>query len=195
MLRERTADMHRRLEDSLDLASPDVDADRLYDVLSRFHAFWAAAEPELDGWAGREPAVAATLDWPRRRRTARLAADVALLAARTGRGGDTLAAEPALVSPDTAQALGWLYVSEGSTLGGAVITRAVQANPDTADMRLRSFAPYAEGPQPMWRAFQAVLETWTDGDQLRAERVAAAALHTFTALAEWTAVLSGDAAA
>ena len=122
MLRERTADLHRRLEDSLDLASPDLDADRLYDVLSRFHAFWKAAEPELDGWARREPALAATLDWPRRRRTARLAADLALLAARTGRADEAPATEPALLSPDTAQVLGWLYVSEGSTLGGAVIT-------------------------------------------------------------------------
>ncbi len=164
-------------------------------MLARFHAFWAATEPALDAWAEREPDLAAALDWPRRRRTDRLAADVALLAARTGRRSEVPPAAATVTSPDTAQVLGWLYVSEGSTLGGAVITRAVRANPATADLRLCSFAPYAEGPQPMWRAFQDVLESWTVGDQLRAERVTAAGLHTFTALAAWVAPLAGDAAA
>ena len=172
------------MEARLDLTDPALDLWRLRDVVTRLHGFWAGTEPALDTWAGEHPGLAEALQWSRRRRTARLARDIAVL------GGSIGPPAPAVHDrPDTAAALGWLYVVEGSTLGGAVITRALaRLRPG---LRLECFAPYDEGPGPMWRDFQAKLEQWQAGDDLRAERVASAGVATFAALADWTAPLAG----
>ena len=188
LLKERTAEIHECVEARLDLTDPALDPARLRDVVVSLHGFWAGTEPALDSWAAAHPEHAAELRWRRRRRTERLAADVAAL------GGPVGPAAPAVFDrPDTAAVLGWLYVAEGSTLGGAVITRAL--NRLDPGLRLGFFAPYDEGPGPMWKAYQARLATWTGDDDLRAERVVAAGVATFTALAAWTAPLADEAVA
>ena len=187
-LKERTADLHECVESRLDLTDPALDAARLREVVTSLHGFWAGTEPGIDRWAADDPDHAAALQWSRRRRTARLARDVEALGGRPG------PVAPAVVDrPDTAAVLGWLYVAEGSTLGGAVITRLLQRLDPS--LRLESFAPYDEGPGPMWKAYQATLEQWTGGDELRTERVVAAGVAAFGALATWTAPLAREAVA
>ncbi|WP_375501308.1 biliverdin-producing heme oxygenase [uncultured Jatrophihabitans sp.] len=188
MLKERTADSHECVEARLDLTDPALDLARLRDIVTGLHGFWAGTEPVLDEWAAARPALADALRWPRRRRTARLARDVALLAGRLGPP-----APPVTGRAGTADVFGWLYVAEGSTLGGAIITRALaRLRPG---LRLECFTPYDEGPGPMWKAFQTQLERWTAGDEQRVEQVAAAAVATFAALVEWTAPLTREAVA
>src|SRR5919199_4888173 len=80
-LRTATAREHEQVEAALDLMSPALDRARLTDVLGRLHAFWRAAEDGLDAWAERTPADAGAVDWPRRRRAALFAADLAALGA------------------------------------------------------------------------------------------------------------------
>ena len=187
-LRERTADIHESVEARLDLADPALDLARLRDVVVGLHGFWAGTEPAVSHWAVEHPELADALRWSRRRRTARLARDIAVLGGRPGP-----AAPPVTRRPDTADVLGWLYVTEGSTLGGAVITRALaRVHPG---LRLESFAPYDEGPGPMWKAYQAQLEQWTVGDEWRVERVVAAGVATFAALADWIGPLAREAVA
>src|SRR5215213_11299395 len=102
-LRSATAREHERVEATLDLMNPDLDRARLVDVLTRMHGFWQAAEAGLDAWAARERADAEALDWPRRRRAALFATDLATL------GGAPAAGAPALPPlADTDAALGRL---------------------------------------------------------------------------------------
>jgi heme oxygenase len=97
--------------------------------------------------------------------------------------------------PDTSEVLGWLYVSEGSTLGGAVIDRTLRALPEGAQLRLRTFTPYLEGPGPMWRDYLEFLSAWVGDDASRADQVVAAAEHTFDSLERWLTPLSSEDAA
>jgi heme oxygenase len=176
------------MEGRLDLTDPALDLTRLRDVVVRLHGFWAGTEPAVDAWAARHAEDATALRWSRRRRTDRLARDVELL------GGTLGPPAPAVVDvADTATVLGWLYVAEGSTLGGAVITRMLRRL--DAGLRLESFAPYDEGPGPMWKDFQSRLQQWTADDDLRAERVVAAGVATFAALDAWTRPLVREAVA
>src|SRR3954447_6237292 len=118
-LRTATAREHAAVEAALDLMSAQLDRPRLTGVLTRLHAFWGAAEGGLDVWARREPADADAIDWRRRRRTAVFAADLVVLGGHPASGR-----QPELPAVEnTDDALGRLYVLEGSTLGGRFIDR------------------------------------------------------------------------
>jgi heme oxygenase len=187
-LRAATAEFHEQVERALDLLAPGLDRPRLAAVLARLHGFWSAAEAGLEDWARRRPADAARLQWARRRRTALFAADlVALGADPAGAAVPDLPAVPA-----TDEALGRLYVLEGSTLGGTFIDRHLTGLPGLGGVQVSAFSPYGPETGAMWHAYrQATREhVRTGGD---AHRVVAAARGTFAALAEWCRPAADDA--
>ncbi|TYP81276.1 biliverdin-producing heme oxygenase [Blastococcus xanthinilyticus] len=178
-LRTGTAEEHQDLEDTLDLLDPELDRDRLALVLGLMHGFWTAAEAGLDEWATSRPADAGAVGWARRRRAGLFAADLRAL------GAPVPATAPVLPAvPGTDEALGRLYVLEGSTLGGTFIDRHLSGLPALADVRLRAFSPYGPDTGAMWASYRRVTREHVaaGGD---AERVLAAARGTFRALAEW----------
>ncbi|SDC60675.1 Heme oxygenase [Geodermatophilus telluris] len=187
-LRTATAEEHDRVESTLDLMDPHLDRDRLVGVLGRLHAFWVAAEAGLDAWARRRPDDAAALDWARRRRAGLYAADLRALGADPEAGTSGGTGRPGLPEVrDTDEALGRLYVLEGSTLGGTFIDRHLATLPGLAGgPRLRCFSPYGADTGAMWHAFRRVTREHVaaDGD---AGRVVTAARATFGALADWCA--------
>ena len=187
MLRRGTTAEHADLERSLDLLDPALDRTRLTDVLARMHGFWLAAEAGLDAWAARFPADAGTVSWERRRRADLFAADLAVLGAR---GADTGPDLPAPAGTD--EALGRLYVLEGSTLGGAIIDRHLAALPELSGLRLRAFSPYGARTGAMWHSFRSVTRARVraGGD---AATMVAAARQTFGALACWCRPATVDA--
>jgi heme oxygenase (biliverdin-IX-beta and delta-forming) len=188
-LRTATAGEHEQVEATLGLLDPSLRRERLVDVLSRLHAFWTAAEAGLDAWARREPDAARAVAWERRRRAHLFAADLRALDAATGTGpGPDL---PAV--EDTDQALGRLYVLEGSTLGGTFISRHLAGLPSLgAGTRLDAFSPYGSETGAMWHAYRRVTRERVarGGD---ADRLVAAARDTFTALAAWCAPVAATA--
>jgi heme oxygenase len=179
LLRTGTASEHEDVERTLDLLDPGLQRSRLVGVLDRMHGFWAAAEAGLDEWAGRHPADAAAVDWPRRRRAALFVRDLRALDA------DGASDRPVLPPVrGTDEALGRMYVLEGSTLGGTFIDRHLAGLPQLADVRLRAFTPYGTETGAMWQAFRRVTRhRVADGGDAGA--VVAAARHTFAVLAEW----------
>jgi heme oxygenase len=183
-LRSETSAEHQAVEDTLDLLSPDLTRDRLVDVLTRMHGFWAAAEAGLDAWAHAHPADAERVDWSGRHRTALFAADLAAL-------GAVAAGRPELPDvPDTDTALGRLYVLEGSSLGGVFIDRHLATLPQLVDAgRLSAFSPYGQRTGAMWHAFRTVTRARVveGGD---ADRLVGAARQTFGALASWCGAMN-----
>ncbi|MCV2491527.1 biliverdin-producing heme oxygenase [Geodermatophilus sp. YIM 151500] len=178
-LRVATAADHGRVERHLDLMAPGLDRDRLASALALLHGFWRAAEAGLDAWAVREPAAAAALAWPHRRRAALFAADLAALGARPADAGPLL---PTVAGTDAA--LGRMYVLEGATLGGVVIDRHLAGLPALAGVRLRAFSPYGSRTGAMWAAYRRAVRAHVaaGGD---ADAVVTSARGTFAALARW----------
>jgi heme oxygenase len=179
LLRAGTATEHADVEQTLDLMSPRLQRSRLIAVLERLHGFWAAAENGLEAWAERHPADAGAVDWPSRRRAGLFVDDLRAL------GSDGAAVPPVLPDVDcTDEALGRLYVLEGSTLGGTFIDRHLAGLPQLADIRLRAFSPYGPATGAMWHAFRRTTRerVAAGGDALV---VVAAARSTFGALAAW----------
>jgi heme oxygenase len=179
LLRAGTATEHADVERTLDLMSPELQSARLVSVLDRLHGFWAVAEAGLDAWAERHPADARAVDWAGRRRAGLFAEDLRALGAAGG------SARPRLSRVDgTDEALGRLYVLEGSTLGGTFIDRHLGGLPQLAGVRLRAFSPYGAETGAMWHAFRrATREQVASGGNPAV--VVAAARQTFGALAAW----------
>jgi heme oxygenase len=180
LLRTGTAAEHDAVERSLDLLDPGLDRSRLVDVLGRLHGFWLAAEDGLDAWAAAHPRDAEALTWSRRRRADLYAADL-----------DALGAPPAHPSrpvlprvAGTDEALGRMYVLEGSTMGGTFIDRHLASVPGLAGVRLRAFSPYGTETGAMWHAFRRATRARVAGAG-DAAAVVGSARETFRALAAW----------
>ena len=85
-----------------------------------------------------------------------------------------------------ADALGCLYVLEGSTLGGQFIRREVAARLGlTPDRGCAFFAGYGERTGAMWKAFGAAVTAHADARPEDRDVIVAAAVETFTRLDEW----------
>ena len=188
-LRSVTGAAHARLEAELDLLGRGLDPDRYRRLLERFLGFHRIVEPRLDAWHR----AADLLDWPDRRKTALLVADLGDLGVGPGR----LAALPDC--PDvpeitsTADALGILYVVEGATLGGRVIAEHLRGGcvPVRA---LRFFGSYGEDVGRRWNGWRTTTRGWVGEDGVRADGVVAAAAETFAVLGRWLAPAAKAAA-
>lgn len=179
LLRTGTAAEHEEVERILALLDPALSRLRLAQVLDLMHGFWRAAEAGLDEWAARCPADAERLQWPRRRRTALFARDLARLGAEASDRSPDLAPVAG-----TDEALGRMYVLEGSTLGGVFIDRHLAGLPALAGVTVRAFSPYGDETGAMWAAFRRVTRARVaeGGDPAT---VLASARATFAELAGW----------
>jgi len=147
-LRDATQADHQRLESRMDILARIATPDGRRALVERFYRLHAEAEAALAPWLHDLPG----LNFQARRRSSRLEQD---LAALDGRIPETSGA--ALIVSGVGEALGRMYVLEGSTLGGRVIRRSVEARGD--GMAGLSFLdPYGDQAGERWRAFLAVID-------------------------------------
>jgi heme oxygenase len=146
-LRDATQTEHQRLEDRIDILGRVVSPEARRELVGRFHALHAGVETAIAPWLADLPG----LEFADRRRTAWLVRDMAAL---------DMPVPQASVAPVRAasvgEALGLMYVLEGSTLGGRLIRRELESTGQ--DLRGLSFLePYGERVGERWRAFLDVL--------------------------------------
>lgn len=169
-----------QLEGRLRLLEPPLTAGRFLQILQRFWGFHQVWEPLLE--TDRLAALRAG-----RSRLAVLAADLGRLGMTSGE----IAALPLCpgasgLAGSAGRVLGSLYVMEGSTLGGQMISRALSHEPWAAGLGaagLGYFNPYGPRTGVMWREFRAALDAFSgeDGDV----EIIGGALDTFALLQDW----------
>ena len=147
-LRSATGEAHARLEDRLNIVEALAHPDGRRRLVARFFGLHAGAEPALaplmSGLAG--------LDFAARDRAPLLERDIAALGLERGRVPVCPVEPPAC----EAEALGFFYVLEGSTLGGRIIRREMEARGLSGD-GLSFLDPYGPETGARWRAFLDVL--------------------------------------
>jgi heme oxygenase len=173
-VRAATHHLHEILDARLDLPERLADMSARGAIVRRFEGFQAGLERAL----GDRLDHLAELELGRRRRAHRFEADHAAL------GGPARPRPPSCPVPaagSVGEALGLLYVGEGSTLGGKVIGRRLEARgaPLTG---LGFLDPYGDDTGSMWRGFLAVLETHGGGC---ADQVVAGGVSGFTQAVAW----------
>ncbi|MFV0623426.1 biliverdin-producing heme oxygenase [Sphingomonas sp. ac-8] len=180
-LRDQTQDTHQRLDGTIMAA----DAFATREGYARFVAMQWLFHRDIEALY-RHPALATSVpDLATRSRIEAIERDLADL-------GQPLPATdaPPRFAPgepvDVAQALGWLYVAEGSNLGAALL-RKEAAKLGLSDAHgARHLAPTAEGPAEHWRRFTARLDAAleTEAEERRAVAGAEAAFARVQALAD-----------
>jgi heme oxygenase len=160
-LRNETSAAHHRVEALLDLMSPAMDIERYGRVLQVFQSAWVPLEAHIAAFC---PAEARSL-WQGRERAHRLAADLESLGIISGPSSVPRAPLPDV--RDRSAWLGALYVVEGSTLGGQVISRHLHQRFGWAEGFGHSFF-LGHGAQTgeRWRqVLQALQAADVDGNQ------------------------------
>lgn len=177
-LRAETRVEHERLETKVDIPSRLASREAYAALVSRFYGYYVAFEPTL--LAGLPAELG--LDPARRRHLPKLKRDLQAL--------DILAEGLPVTDdlpklPHPAEAIGALYVIEGSTLGGQIISRMLRDSlgicPECGGA---FFSGYGEENGAMWRAFCEAVEAWAKehGD---VEKMVMGARKTFGAMEAW----------
>lgn len=179
-LRAETRPHHDAIETALDLTSDALTLGSYHQTLVRFHGFYRPLEigvHAVGGWAARG------LDLSRRWKTPLLEADLRTFAVGDH---DALSVCTKLPPHDTvASAFGCLYVLEGATLGGQIISRALERSlgitPQTGG---QFFYGYGDRTGKMWHEFRAALATHSIGPS-DSDEIVSAAKDTFSTLRRW----------
>lgn len=179
-LRQATREAHSRIERALPLFQLGLTLPLYTRVVAAFYGFYAPLEPLCQEAAGR---TRSALDLATRAKTPLLANDLA----RLGYTTEAVLALPRCISlPPVASmsaALGVLYVMEGATLGGQIISRhlndalSLQAHEGVA-----FFTGYGDQTRDMWKRFAVLMET---ADGLDIDASITAAVKTFDTLDAW----------
>lgn len=181
-LKQATATRHAAIESRSVLLDPELSRAAYRACLRRFFGYYGPLERRMlrsQAWCG------AGLAYGDRYKTPQLAQDLAAL----GVTADELEQTPLCHAlPDlrtTARLFGCLYVIEGATLGGQIVTRHLQARlgvtPQTGGA---FFSGYAERTGSRWKAFGARLTEFA-GESGADDEIVAGADETFQTLDRW----------
>ncbi len=176
-IRSATQSSHVALETALALLAPPIPRMRFVHALSGFHAFHRVWEPRMEALID-DPALLVS-----RRKLALLERDLTALGVDPDRWG---AAEGPHAGFDleyldsVSAAWGSLYVLEGSSLGGQVISKALRGVGWLPHGGLAYFNPYGRSTAVMWRTFCEAIERCSA--DLDADAAIDGARSTFAAL-------------
>jgi heme oxygenase len=179
-LRRATACEHGRLEQAMDLLAAPISKPRFVYTLSRFHGFYSVWEASIR----RHASFAEMLDG--REKLGWVRSDLAAL----GLCGTEIDRLPRcwealdLVTTE-ARAAGSLYVIEGSSLGGQVISRTLSTETWAPAGGFRYFSAYGPDTASRWREFRQWLETRSSPES--DPEIQNGAMETFDVLRRWMA--------
>jgi heme oxygenase (biliverdin-IX-beta and delta-forming) len=185
LLIQRTRDFHSSIEARLRiLLSDDISVGQYAAVQKSFYGFYKPIEDRLAAFAGPEDPE---LQLANRLKLPLLAGDLAFLAVTA----EAIAQLPLcdwLPPVETMpEVLGCMYVLEGSTLGGRIITRHLKIALPLNEGSFSFFNSYGDNVGRMWTAFLGVLGRHCEkhGDQ---EAIVNSACETFACLERWFSV-------
>lgn len=180
-LREATAAIHRRVETQLDLLDPELTLERYRSILEAFFGYYAPLERAL----ASASATASPRGFALAARTPRIERDLVTL----GISRQQVAALPRCMTlpplNGAADVAGCLYVVEGASLGGRVISRALRRRLVLhADNGASFFAGEGDATAARWRAVLAWIEEVAAAAHC-GNAIVATACNTFETLSRW----------
>lgn len=165
-LKEATRTQHERLEATINVMSRILTLEDYKELLCKFYRFFAPLEKSLEALdlAGNG------YDLEARRKVPKLLMDLEYLKIPSSSRSGKAAWNGVPEIPDLGAAYGCLYVVEGGTLGGQVISRQIQEHLGLGPANGAAFFNcYGELTGPMWAEFGAALTEFVEknGDEVR----------------------------
>jgi heme oxygenase len=147
-LRDATADIHTAVETDADVEARLRDSVARPLMVARFHVLHSAVEAAISPW---RPAFAEVGYAPDRR--------APLIRAGLDRLGEAAPDDvPVAPLPTFGEAIGWVYVAEGSMLGGRVMQRGMIRD-GIALTGLDFLDPHGDETGSRWRAFMSAMDS------------------------------------
>jgi heme oxygenase (biliverdin-IX-beta and delta-forming) len=150
-------------------------------MLGRWYGFYLPLEQVLEAnpdWA--------QLDSERRRKLPALVRDLTYLGMDEASIQNLPLCQNIPTLENSAQVFGTLYVIEGSSLGGQIISRMLKSSlnlePESGSA---FFSGYGEDTSPMWKSFIEVLEARPEEEH---DTIVESAKDTFTKIDQWLSV-------
>ena len=176
-LKARTAHQHRQTEDGVDLMREDFSLAEYKKLLVRFYAFYKSYEAKMLAAQAKHPI---DFNYKERLNAPKLFRDLKHLGMTEQEISEIRPFEdlPALDSPE--KIFGSLYVIEGSTLGGQVISRHLKEKfglDETGGIAF--FSGYGKDTGKMWNGFREAVADFAAGDGADQEEIIKAANETF----------------
>ena len=172
-LKESTRHQHEDVEGAVDVMSKLFSLEDYKAMIAKFRSFYSAYEPTLP----YEALKAAGFDYDERRKLPSLDRDAEILGIHEAKQFSDL--------PDVssvARAFGSIYVIEGSTLGGQVISRHLRDQLElTPDNGGAFFASYGPKVGSMWKQFGEAITAFS-GDGANDDEIITAAKETFDSI-------------
>jgi heme oxygenase len=171
-LKARTAHQHQATEETVDLMREDFTLDEYLKLLSRFYSFYKSFEEKLSS-AIKEFGV--EFNHHERLNTPKLIADLTNLGIAESEISkiDSFENLPKLDSAE--RVFGALYVIEGSTLGGQVISRHLKQKFDLDETNGAAFfSGYGKETGKMWNGFREAVTAFAEKSSNHEEIIAGA---------------------
>lgn len=149
-------------------------------ILHIFYGFYAPLEQQLNLFVTDNVLA----DWPQRRKAALLLHDLQ----RLGKSIEVPVCTQLPAVTTVNEAMGVLYVLEGSTLGGKIIAGILQKNTGLSEDAFTFFNGYGAENETMWLQFKRALNSWAT-DQEKINAITVSANHTFQSLKNWIITL------
>jgi heme oxygenase len=182
-LRNETKTAHQQLEKAtIPYIKQSTDEASYGHVLRMFYGYFSQVEEQIQALIDESVLE----DIKERRQSAAIIADLKSIGAAT----ENLATANELpVLKTVPQALGAMYVLEGSTLGGRFISQmlAKQLNRTAAD-GISFFSGYGEQTDTKWKKFTEMMNEYVINHPLNANEIVAAANETFSKFGVWSAL-------
>ena len=180
-LRLQTADWHRRAERAVNFRARMSDRTRYMDFLRRLFGFYDPLETLLGEFLASE----ISLQFEARRKSGLLALDLRHLGDSVTDVTRILRCTGLPVIASRATAFGALYVLEGATLGGQILSRHLATHLGIDVSNGGAFlSSYGSAVRAMWSSFGEVIERCCD-TAAKQEEALEAAVQTFASFASW----------
>lgn len=177
-LRSETKSIHQALEKALIPGIKQANTSEAYaEILKTFYGYFKAMESILDAQLSDKLVPA----YSKRRKSNVILDDLKSL----NISGDLAVANDLPKISNVPQALGAMYVLEGSTLGGRVITKMLMQNLNLQDTKhLQFFSGYGDQTEMMWGTF---LETLNNAatDEKTENEIIQSATETYSKFKNW----------
>lgn len=184
-LKTDTSLAHRQLERNICLSrlfQTDYTVGEYRYLIAKFYGFFSAIEPFI--FANLEPANHALL--AHRRKTDLLVKDLSLLDIDNFNPRTMTLCDQIPVLNSFARQMGALYVLEGSTLGGRIISKKLIDHFGNAIIpTLNYYQSYGDKVIDEWSAFHRFMADRFDGKEIETNEVVSAAIETFSCLDQW----------
>ena len=173
-LRESTQSAHQNVEGTVDVMRPDLSVEHYQRLLLAFYTFYKPLESQLRTSSAWDESRS-KISW--------LESDLLSLGFKKEELSGFSSCDDLPTCDTPAQALGVMYVLEGSTLGGHVITEHLQTR--HPHLPTQFFASYGAEIGLRWREFIQKLEVWSGAHADQSHAVMQAASETFSKLSHW----------